>query len=135
MRRAFQTLLCLLTALQLCGGHLGVAQMVAWVKMIHDYSSEKGLVEGVKETFDGEHPCAMCREIAEAKQEEQKQTPLPLEKTQGVSLSKWLALLPTLEIPEAPAGACDAVICFGDAETFGLRMEPQPAVPPPRVMV
>lgn len=49
-------------------------QIAAWVNMLVTYSAEKGVVTGVKETFDGEHPCAMCELIAEV-QEKQSEEP------------------------------------------------------------
>ncbi len=97
MKRVFRDLLFVLTALHLCGGHLGMMQIVAWAQMLGDYTEAKGLVAGVKETFDGEHPCAMCRKIAETKQDERKQNPLPVDQTE--KFSKWLSLHPTTELP------------------------------------
>jgi len=130
LKRVFQLLLCLLTALHLCGGPLGVAQLVAWGQMIRDYSQNKGLVEAVKDTFDGDHPCALCCKISKEKQNEQKQNPLPLEKSE--KLSKWLGLLPTMELP-APVWTS---ICGEHVFTAPLSHLSQcgisPATPPPR---
>jgi len=35
-------------------------QEVAWVKMLVDYTAERGFARGVMETFDGNHPCELC---------------------------------------------------------------------------
>ena len=70
MNRLFKILLAWLACLQLCGGPLGLLQGVAWAKMLVSYSQQDGVVEGVKKTFDGDHPCAMCRAIASAKANE-----------------------------------------------------------------
>jgi len=75
--RIFRLILVLTGCLHLCGGHYGVMQMFAWGKMIVEYSAEKGLVEGVKDTFDGDHPCNICSSIVEAKKDESKSPELP----------------------------------------------------------
>jgi hypothetical protein len=54
------------------GGHWGALQTVAWAGMLWDYTQAEGsLLTGVKKTFDGEHPCAMCDSIQAAKEKEQ----------------------------------------------------------------
>nr|MCH1922634.1 hypothetical protein [Shewanella ferrihydritica] len=71
----------LLGCLHLCGGHWGVMQAVAWTSMLADYSAQDGFVVGAKKTFDGEHPCCMCKAIQEGKKKESgahdKQLPAP----------------------------------------------------------
>jgi hypothetical protein len=57
------------------GGHWGMLQTVAWASMIWTYTTQDGsMLEGAKRTFDGAHPCSMCRSIQSAKKEE-KQSP------------------------------------------------------------
>ena len=51
------------------GGPWAVLQTVAWTKMIVDYSQGTTLGEAVAKTFDGEHPCALCKKISKAKTE------------------------------------------------------------------
>jgi hypothetical protein len=61
-------------------------QEVAWVKMLVSYTQERGLKRGVIETFDGKHPCELCKKAAELRQQEQpkdpaeKQLPAPRQK-------------------------------------------------------
>ncbi len=44
------------------GLHTVVIQSAAWAGMLVSYSLEKGSVaQAVSETFDGEHPCALCK--------------------------------------------------------------------------
>jgi hypothetical protein len=52
------------------GGHLGLLQGVAWATMIHDFSRGGSLTQAVEKTFDGKHPCAMCKKIAKVKNSE-----------------------------------------------------------------
>jgi hypothetical protein len=130
VKRTLQYLLCLVTALELCGGHLGVAQMVAWAQMIRDYTAEKGIAEGLKETFDGEHPCAMCCKIAKAKQQEERQAPLPLEKLEG--LSKWLTYSAEPGIPVAGWTDRGTALRPNEPADHASSRRARPPVPPPR---
>lgn len=63
------------------GLHWAFLQSVAWVSMIVSYSHEASFSEAVSKTFDGKHPCCMCKAIqkarAEQKQKEQKQNAKP----------------------------------------------------------
>jgi len=58
-----------------------LVQEVAWAKMLASYTQERGFKRGVIETFDGDHPCKLCKKAAEIRQQEQptdpaeKQTP------------------------------------------------------------
>ena len=70
LNRILRILVAVLGCLHLCGGHWGVMQVIAWSNMIVDYSAQDGLIEGAKKTFDGEHPCSMCKAIAEGKKQE-----------------------------------------------------------------
>jgi hypothetical protein len=49
------------------GGHWAMLQGVAWATMVHDFSRNGSLTQAVEKTFDGKHPCAMCKKIAKAK--------------------------------------------------------------------
>ena len=78
--RCLRVILVLGAFLHLSGGHYGVLQCIAWSKMLIEYSSSDGLLEGARKTFDGENPCDMCRSIAAAKQERsqhEEQAPAP----------------------------------------------------------
>lgn len=72
------TLLHKLTAVALVllmQGPAMLVQEVAWVKMLVSYTQERGLKRGVIETFDGNHPCALCKKAAELREQEQPQEP------------------------------------------------------------
>lgn len=44
------------------GLHTVVIQSAAWAGMLVSYSMEKGsVVQAVSDTFDGEHPCELCK--------------------------------------------------------------------------
>ena len=59
-----------------------VTQEIAWAGMLVRYTQERGLVRGVAETFDGDHPCAMCLK-AEKLREEERGDQEPLERRSG----------------------------------------------------
>ena len=46
------------------GLHWGFLQSAAWVGMVIHYSQDAPLKEALVKTFDGKHPCALCKEIA-----------------------------------------------------------------------
>jgi len=54
------------------GGHWAVLQTVAWTTMLADNLRDASLVEAVEKTFDGKHPCTLCKEISTGKKSEQK---------------------------------------------------------------
>lgn len=89
--RVLRVILVLGAILHLTGGHWGVLQCVAWTKMLVEYSTEEGLLEGARKTFDGEHPCCMCKSIAAAKQQEKKE---PLQLPSGLKDLAFKDLMP-----------------------------------------
>jgi hypothetical protein len=68
-RRVAATLLIL----GITGGHWGILQSVAWTRMIIAYSRTAPIQTALEQTFDGKHPCAMCKAIQKAKQTAQQQ--------------------------------------------------------------
>jgi len=61
------TLLASLALIMMIGMQWNVLQLVAWGGMLVTYTSESGLESGLRETFDGAHPCSLCTAIQEAK--------------------------------------------------------------------
>jgi hypothetical protein len=64
------TLMMALSLFLVAGGHWAMLQGVAWVTMVHDFSRNGSLTQAVEKTFDGKHPCAMCKKIAKVKNSE-----------------------------------------------------------------
>jgi hypothetical protein len=55
--------------------------------MVVSYSQEGPLGQALAKTFDGRHPCALCKEIAKDKQSEKKsEAPLQLKKLEFLAL-------------------------------------------------
>ena len=65
----------ILIALALAGSiglHWAFLQAIAWAGMVISYSQDASLTEAVVKTFDGKHPCPLCKQIAKGKQSEKK---------------------------------------------------------------
>jgi hypothetical protein len=54
------------------GGHLAILQGVAWATMVRDFSRTGTMTAAVEKTFDGKHPCSLCKKIASARAHEEK---------------------------------------------------------------
>jgi hypothetical protein len=55
------------------GLHWAFLQTVAWTGMIISYSHGSSFKEAVTKTFDGKHPCSLCKVIQQGRAEEKKQ--------------------------------------------------------------
>ena len=126
-----QRSLLLITALYLAGGHWGVLQVVAWSKMLAEYSAANGLAQGLEDTFDGEHGCPLCHMIEEGQKKEQKETPSLPTRTEML-----LKVYPSVQLFELPAPALRsdgmAAVRYDDPGMLRSQWIAQPATPPPR---
>ena len=122
MRRLIPCLLavCVLGSSNL---HLAVLQVVAWSGMLVSYSQDRSIAEAAVMTFDGEHPCPLCKAIKKAKREEKRapQQPVPTQKSDLYCTATALAVL----APPPLARLC------ADSEAAAQFHVPPP-VPPPR---
>jgi hypothetical protein len=128
--RFLRIILVIAGCIHLSGGHHGVLQAIAWGKMIVDYSSEKGLKDGIRETFDGKHPCDLCRSIAANREESDS----PLRQSpQDVAGLKLKDVLPCriLELRK-PRSTDLADVSFSEPDPGLHRFRPAPDMPPPR---
>lgn len=62
VRRTFLVFLCGVFLCGSCGDALFV-QSIAWTKMMFTFAQQGSLHFALKKTFDGKHPCKICREI------------------------------------------------------------------------
>ena len=46
----------------------GVLQTLAWVGMVVTYSQQSSFPEALAKTFDGDHPCKLCKQVAKGRQ-------------------------------------------------------------------
>jgi hypothetical protein len=105
------------------GGHWMVLQSVAWGGMFVDYARMTGVVAAMQTTFDGQHPCGLCKEIQKRRGTEQKpDTQVIVQK-----LELFFVSAPAFVIPERKVWM--QIVADDGAQA---RLE-EPLVPPPRV--
>lgn len=54
------------------GGHWLGLQSIAWATMVVSYSQHCSFPRAVAQTFDGNHPCDLCKHINKARDAEKK---------------------------------------------------------------
>jgi hypothetical protein len=112
------------TLLVSMGGHLALLQTVAWGNMLVQFSNQGSFSEAVDKTFDGDHPCHLCKVVKKSKSEEEKKPVIKAE-------LKWEVALPVPVRVPLPRGT-DLV--FRVTEYSGTFAQVHLAVPmqPPR---
>ena len=65
-------ILIVLALVAALGAHWALLQTVAWTTMLANNLQSHSLSQAVTDTFDGNHPCPLCRAIAAAKKSEKK---------------------------------------------------------------
>jgi hypothetical protein len=76
------------------GGHWAILQSLAWIGMAVTYSQSDSLPMALKKTFGGEHPCDLCKFVAEGKKSEKREVLSKLEtKLDFLCPGSWVALL------------------------------------------
>jgi len=72
IRHRIMTMMMALALFTAIGGPLALLQGVAWVNMVHDFSKTGSMAQAVEMTFDGQHPCPLCKKIATQHAHEEK---------------------------------------------------------------
>jgi hypothetical protein len=104
------------------GLHWAALQTVAWTTMFASNLQSDSFVQAVSKTFDGQHPCCLCKAIAAAKKSGKKSAAvLPGLKMEFTLVAGKISLF-----PPAPS----ALVLKNDilAEFFADK----PPLPPPR---
>src|SRR5262245_18723158 len=65
-------ILLIIAVLTAAGTHWLVLQSVAWTNMLMDNLQTSSLAQAVGRTFDGKHPCNLCKQIVKGKRTEKK---------------------------------------------------------------
>jgi hypothetical protein len=76
--RRFSAILALLAVIQVVGGHWIAMQSVAWIEMVIDYSNQSSIGVALQKTFDGQHPCDLCKAVSKGRSDEQKDAKVSL---------------------------------------------------------
>ncbi|MDI1248374.1 MAG: hypothetical protein PSV13_05770 [Lacunisphaera sp.] len=127
MRRSLSfTALCLAW---LCanGALWNAVQVVAWVKMFHDYSQVMPVAQALQITFDGSAPCELCHFTEKAQAAARDQLPREAALSGGEKV-----LLASESAPQFVLAAPDFGWPGVGADSGPARTDPVP-VPPPRV--
>jgi hypothetical protein len=86
------------------GLHWAFLQSFAWTTMLVDNLATTSFSAALQRTFDGKHPCALCKAVAEGKKSEKKaDTLLRLKKFEGMNASVALALSSLASFPSIAA--------------------------------
>ncbi len=115
-------LLLVLALASSIGLHWAFFQTLAWAQMVISYSQNAPLTEALEKTFDGKHPCKLCKNIAESKRSEKKaDSELDLKKFE-------FSFVPCTFVFSAPAFLDEA----RPANFSAAVLVETPPVPPPR---
>lgn len=68
--RHFATVLAIASVLLASGGHWLLLQSVAWSGMLISYSTTTSISEAISRTFDGKHPCRLCKVVQAGREKE-----------------------------------------------------------------
>jgi hypothetical protein len=104
------------------GAHWTLLQSVAWTAMLADNLHSTSLHEALVKTFDGKHPCCLCKQIAAGKKSEKKS-----EFTLQGKQSEFLMVTPRF-IFAAPTHFWRLIV----ADNLIKSVCHTPPVPPPR---
>jgi hypothetical protein len=105
------------------GGHFALVQTLAWGNMLLAYSKDASLTEAARMTFDGEHPCEMCKLVKESRENEERK---PLIKAQ----TKLDVVLPMMVRLKEPVASDHTVLLPDHPGSFRELSLPPPHRPP-----
>ena len=115
----------IVAVLSATGMHWMVLQSVAWTTMLVENLQTEPLDEALVCTFDGKHPCCLCKQIAKAKQTEKKSdVQMELRRLDFSYSNPEFALCPPSDFYELRA-----------ANESALLILHAPAVPPPKLVL
>ena len=103
------------------GAHWAALQTLAWTTMLAANLSGENFSAAVSKTFDGAHPCCLCKAIAAGKKSERKnEINLPSHKLEFLASSEKIVLLsPSVTFLPLKNFHADSIL-------------QKPPVPPPR---
>jgi hypothetical protein len=100
-------------------------QTAAWMTMAVNYSVAEGsLVEGLSKTFDGDHPCELCRVAAEEAAKDRE--PAPSDELGKPMKLHWLLSVATVKLFPPPADTNRMEVCL-----VACRVVDRPELRPP----
>jgi hypothetical protein len=104
------------------GLHWAALQTVAWTTMLAGNLCSDSLSGAVAKTFDGKHPCCLCKAIAAAKKSQKKSEAVASAlKMEFPPLPGKITLFPPTRFEWVPLN-----------DTFAESLSSKPLLPPPR---
>ena len=105
--------------------HWLVLQSIAWTTMLAKNLQNDSFGDSVHRTFDGKHPCCLCKEIAKGKQSEKKtDLQAELKPLEFSYTNNEFVFCPPSNFYEIRA-----------ADEMALLLTRAPAVPPPKAIL
>lgn len=106
------------------GLHWSLLQSIAWTGMLFEFAADSPVSEALERTFDGKHPCRLCKLVREGREKESRQA--------GTSITAKLD--PGLPAVSSVVWVFDDLMAGEWSYQFVLpsRTEP-PALPPPQI--
>ena len=124
MFRKIGNLLMIFAVLAATGTHWMILQSVAWTRMLAENLHKSSIEQAIVCTFDGKHPCCLCKRIAKEKQSEKKSDlQLELKRLEFPYEKIEFVFYPPSEFRELRA-----------TNENGLELTHAPPVPPPRLL-
>lgn len=115
-------LLVVLTLVLTTSLHWAALQTVAWTTMLAGHLRSDSFSEAVCKTFDGQHPCCLCKAIAAAKKSGKKsETVSPALKMEFPPVAGSLVLIPPARFEKVRL-----------TNAFADSRAAKPPLPPPR---
>jgi hypothetical protein len=115
-------ILIVLALVATLGAHWALLQTVAWTTMLANNLQSGSFHQAVTKTFDGNHPCCLCKAIAAAKKSEKK--------------SEVVSSTMKMEFPPVVAGftfiSPEPISAFSRAKLSAASSFQKPPLPPPR---
>jgi hypothetical protein len=104
------------------GAHWAALQSVAWVSMLVEYSHHVSVATAIAQTFDGQHPCTLRKQVVAGQNAPRKDGPLLTKaKPDLICATRTIVLLrPSQEID------------FSELELKKTARFHSPPTPPPR---
>jgi len=105
------------------GTHWVALQPVAWATMLVGYAKHTSMSEALAKTFDGKHPCGLCKTVAAAQHSPKKH--------EAQMTSAKLDLICTARV--IALAQPSSQLTFVRLQTRVIRLVYSPAAPPPRL--
>lgn len=104
------------------GGQWFGLQSIAWATMLVKYSQNCPIKQAIAQTFDGDHPCDMCKHISKSREKERKpEAQTNLAKADLICVTGRFWLLPPFK-----------VFRYSNLCLSSEHLSRRPLLPPPR---